>query len=90
MTHLTSWGAALELSCELGQVGHDSLGYPVFGAHTNCKARITPSYLPTLVPSLLWTALPIPCPNPAKALRAQNWLLTLSTQGCPEMLETFQ
>lgn len=59
----------------------------MLGTNTTCKARLTPSYLPTMNSSAP------PFPNPPKAQRVQNPVpshCALSTQGCPGMLKTSQ
>lgn len=72
------------------KVHHYSLGYSVFGTNTTCKTRLTTSYLPTHLYPAVDSPAP-PCPNPPKAQRVQNWLpsyCTVSTQGCPEVVQT--
>ena len=69
------------------KVHNYSLGYSVFGTNTICKARLTPSYLPTK------NSPAPPFPNPPNAQRIQNAVpshCALSTQGCPAMLKTSQ
>lgn len=59
----------------------------MFGTNTICKARLTPSYLPTK------KSLAPPFPNPPNAQRIQNAVpshCALSTQACPGMLKTSQ